>query len=111
MFTPPSPLPLTAPDMAADSSGAAPACLQGKGPGERAAILHQHLGRRELTDVIIETIRPRAGMGRGCVGGARCWQEPAAARGVLPGGVWYLEKGFQGVGWVLGGFKGRSARS
>lgn len=63
--------------MAADSSGAAPACLQGKGPGERAAILHQHLGRRELTDVIIETIRPRAGTGRGCGG------VPGAGRSLL----------------------------
>ncbi|NWQ82035.1 BRAP protein, partial [Columbina picui] len=64
-----SPLPLgfaysaAAPEMAAESSGAAPpavpACLEGKGPGERAAILHQHLGRREMTDVIIETIQPR----------------------------------------------------
>lgn len=57
-----------APDMAAESTGAAPAavpaCLEGKGPGERAAILHQHLGRREMTDVIIETIQPRAGTGR-----------------------------------------------
>lgn len=55
--------------MAAESTGAVPAavpaCLEGKGPGERAAILHQHLGRREMTDVIIETIQPRAGTGRG----------------------------------------------
>lgn len=51
--------------MAAESSGAIPACLEGKGPGERAAILHQHLGRREMTDIIIETIRPRAGTGTG----------------------------------------------
>lgn len=101
MFTPP-PL-LTAPDMAADSSGAAPACLQGKGPGERAAILHQHLGRRELTDVIIETIRPRAGTGRGCGGcpvlaGACCcyWGAPRwglVSRKGGPGG-WL---GFGGV--------------
>uniref|UniRef100_A0A8B9G8N0 BRCA1-associated protein n=1 Tax=Amazona collaria TaxID=241587 RepID=A0A8B9G8N0_9PSIT len=49
-----------APEMAAEGTGSAvPACLQGKGPGERAAILHQHLGRREMTDVIIETIHPR----------------------------------------------------
>lgn len=68
--------------MAADSSGAAPACLQGKGPGERAAILHQHLGRRELTDVIIETIRPRAGTGRGGVPGTgRSLLVPVGVRG------------------------------
>lgn len=53
----------------------------------------------------------RRGGCEGVWGGARCWQEPAAARGVLLGGAWYLEKGFQGVGWVLGGFKGRDARS
>lgn len=59
--------------MAAESTGAAPAavpsCLEGKGPGERAAILHQHLGRREMTDVIIETIQPRPGTGLGGEGG------------------------------------------
>lgn len=55
--------------MAAESTGAAPvavpSCLEGKGPGERAAILHQHLGRREMTDVIIETIQPQSGTGLG----------------------------------------------
>lgn len=60
--------------MAAESTGAAPAavpaCLEGKGPGERAAILHQHLGRREMTDVIIETIQPRAGTALGECPGA-----------------------------------------
>lgn len=57
--------------MAAESSGAVPACLEGKGPGERAAILHQHLGRREMTDIIIETIQPRAGTGPGGKFGGR----------------------------------------
>lgn len=57
--------------MAAESSGAVPACLEGKGPGERAAILHQHLGRREMTDIIIETIQPRAGTGTGGKFGGR----------------------------------------
>ncbi|XP_023372635.1 BRCA1-associated protein isoform X2 [Otolemur garnettii] len=33
------------------------ACLEGKSPGEKAAIIHQHLGRREMTDVIIETMK------------------------------------------------------
>lgn len=63
--------PRAAPEMAAESSGAVPpavpACLEGKGPGERAAILHQHLGRREMTDVIIETIQPRPGTAGGAV--------------------------------------------
>ncbi|ERE76999.1 BRCA1-associated protein [Cricetulus griseus] len=35
----------------------AAACLEGKSPGEKAAIIHQHLGRREMTDVIIETMK------------------------------------------------------
>ncbi|XP_036028024.1 BRCA1-associated protein [Onychomys torridus] len=35
----------------------ATACLEGKSPGEKAAIIHQHLGRREMTDVIIETMK------------------------------------------------------
>ncbi|XP_039735394.1 BRCA1-associated protein isoform X3 [Pteropus medius] len=33
------------------------ACLEGKSPGEKAAIIHQHLGRREMTDMIIETMK------------------------------------------------------
>ncbi|XP_073863991.1 BRCA1-associated protein isoform X4 [Macaca fascicularis] len=33
------------------------ACLEGKSPGEKVAIIHQHLGRREMTDVIIETMK------------------------------------------------------
>ncbi|NWR91398.1 BRAP protein, partial [Furnarius figulus] len=63
-------------DMAGGSTGAGPtalpACLQGKGPGERAGGLHQHLGRREMGGVIIETIRPRPGgeaAGEGGTGG------------------------------------------
>ena len=40
----------------------AAACLEGKSPGEKAAIIHQHLGRREMTDVIIETIKSNPGM-------------------------------------------------
>lgn len=39
----------------------AAACLEGKSPGERAAIIHQHLGRREMTDVIIETMKASPG--------------------------------------------------
>uniref|UniRef100_G3VV79 BRCA1-associated protein n=1 Tax=Sarcophilus harrisii TaxID=9305 RepID=G3VV79_SARHA len=31
--------------------------LEGKAPVEKAAIIHQHLGRREMTDMIIETIK------------------------------------------------------
>ena len=38
------------------------ACLEGKSPGEKAAIIHQHLGRREMTDVIIETMKANPGM-------------------------------------------------
>ena len=38
------------------------ACLEGKSPGEKAAIIHQHLGRREITDVIIETMKANPGM-------------------------------------------------
>ncbi|KAL4665671.1 hypothetical protein H8957_012296 [Semnopithecus entellus] len=33
------------------------ACLEGKSPGEKVAVIHQHLGRREMTDVIIETMK------------------------------------------------------
>ncbi|XP_072877217.1 BRCA1-associated protein isoform X3 [Chlorocebus sabaeus] len=33
------------------------ACLEGKSPGEKVSIIHQHLGRREMTDVIIETMK------------------------------------------------------
>ncbi|XP_072270038.1 BRCA1-associated protein [Pyxicephalus adspersus] len=36
----------------------ATAYLDGKMAVEKAAILHQHIGRREMTDVIIETIGP-----------------------------------------------------
>lgn len=36
------------------------ACLEGKSPGEKAAVIHQHLGRREMTDVIIETMKANA---------------------------------------------------
>uniref|UniRef100_A0ACB8FZI6 Uncharacterized protein n=1 Tax=Sphaerodactylus townsendi TaxID=933632 RepID=A0ACB8FZI6_9SAUR len=39
---------------------AATACLEGKAPVEKAAIIHQHLGRREMTDMIIETIKPNS---------------------------------------------------
>lgn len=38
------------------------ACLEGKSPGEKAAIIHQHLGRREMTDMIIETMKSNTGM-------------------------------------------------
>jgi hypothetical protein len=38
------------------------ACLEGKSAGEKAAIIHQHLGRREMTDVIIETMKANSGM-------------------------------------------------
>lgn len=37
------------------------ACLEGKSPGEKAAVIHQHLGRREMTDVIIETMKSDPG--------------------------------------------------
>ncbi|XP_063171502.1 BRCA1-associated protein isoform X2 [Candoia aspera] len=40
------------------SLAAATVSLEGKAPVERAAIIHQHIGRREMTDVIIETIKP-----------------------------------------------------
>ncbi|XP_056360671.1 BRCA1-associated protein [Oenanthe melanoleuca] len=71
-----------APDMAAESTGAAPAalpaCLEGKGPGERAAILHQHLGRREMTDVIIETIQPRADEAKAAMEGGKSSEASSA---------------------------------
>lgn len=35
--------------------------LEGKAPVEKATIIHQHIGRREMTDVIIETIKPDPG--------------------------------------------------
>ncbi|XP_078523568.1 BRCA1-associated protein [Lissotriton helveticus] len=38
----------------------ASAALAGKDPVEKAALLHQHLGRREMTDVIIETVQSGA---------------------------------------------------
>uniref|UniRef100_A0A8C5MRD5 BRCA1-associated protein n=1 Tax=Leptobrachium leishanense TaxID=445787 RepID=A0A8C5MRD5_9ANUR len=34
----------------------AAAHLEGKAPVDKAAILHQHIGRREMTDMVIETI-------------------------------------------------------
>lgn len=40
---------------------AAAACLEGKAPVEKAAIIHQHIGRREMTDMIIETLEPNSG--------------------------------------------------
>ncbi|XP_013927629.1 PREDICTED: BRCA1-associated protein [Thamnophis sirtalis] len=40
------------------SLAASAVTLEGKVPVERATIIHQHLGRREMTDVIIETIKP-----------------------------------------------------
>lgn len=43
------------------SLAAASVSLEGKAPVERAAIIHQHIGRREMTDVIIETIKPDPG--------------------------------------------------
>ncbi|NXC89574.1 BRAP protein, partial [Cercotrichas coryphoeus] len=71
-----------APDMAAESTGAAPAavpaCLEGKGPGERAAILHQHLGRREMTDMIIETIQPRADEAKAAMEGGKSSEAASA---------------------------------
>uniref|UniRef100_A0A8C9L9E0 BRCA1-associated protein n=1 Tax=Pavo cristatus TaxID=9049 RepID=A0A8C9L9E0_PAVCR len=66
--------------MAAESSGAVPACLEGKGPGERAAILHQHLGRREMTDIIIETIQPRADEAKAAVEGRKSSEAMAEDR-------------------------------
>ncbi|XP_042297756.1 BRCA1-associated protein isoform X3 [Sceloporus undulatus] len=42
------------------SLAAATASLEGKAPVERAALIHQHIGRREMTDMIIETIKPNA---------------------------------------------------
>ncbi|XP_074869158.1 BRCA1-associated protein isoform X2 [Carettochelys insculpta] len=39
------------------SLASAAACLEGKAPMEKAAIIHQHIGRREMTDMIIETIK------------------------------------------------------
>ncbi|XP_034646704.1 BRCA1-associated protein [Trachemys scripta elegans] len=39
------------------SLASATACLEGKAPMEKAAIIHQHIGRREMTDMIIETIK------------------------------------------------------
>ncbi|XP_069816889.1 BRCA1-associated protein isoform X1 [Dendropsophus ebraccatus] len=39
----------------------AAACLEGKTPAEKTTILHQHIGRREMTDMIIETIGPNPG--------------------------------------------------
>ncbi|KAG8146009.1 hypothetical protein E2320_012426 [Naja naja] len=43
------------------SLAAAAVTLEGKAPVERATIIHQHIGRREMTDVIIETIKPGPG--------------------------------------------------
>ncbi|XP_030074674.1 BRCA1-associated protein [Microcaecilia unicolor] len=39
--------------------GVASVRLEGKAPVEKAALLHQHIGRREMTDVIIETINSK----------------------------------------------------
>ncbi|XP_039360723.1 BRCA1-associated protein isoform X1 [Mauremys reevesii] len=39
------------------SLASATACLEGKAPMEKAATIHQHIGRREMTDMIIETIK------------------------------------------------------
>ncbi|MEE6503897.1 hypothetical protein FKM82_005005 [Ascaphus truei] len=36
----------------------ATACLDGKAPVEKTTLMHQHIGRREMTDMIIETIGP-----------------------------------------------------
>ncbi|XP_028597145.1 BRCA1-associated protein isoform X1 [Podarcis muralis] len=44
------------------SLAAATASLDGKEPVEKAAIIHQHIGRREMTDMIIETIKPDAAL-------------------------------------------------
>ncbi|XP_040202410.1 BRCA1-associated protein isoform X2 [Rana temporaria] len=44
---------------------AAAGYLDGKTPVEKAAILHQHIGRREMTDVIIETIGPNTDAPKG----------------------------------------------
>uniref|UniRef100_H3AWI6 BRCA1-associated protein n=1 Tax=Latimeria chalumnae TaxID=7897 RepID=H3AWI6_LATCH len=40
-------------------------CLEGKTSTEKTAILHQHLGRREMTDMIIETINSGPGVASG----------------------------------------------
>ena len=53
------------------------ACLEGKSAGEKAAIIHQHLGRREMTDVIIETMKARAGMPTGSLAALK-YSEPLA---------------------------------
>lgn len=45
-----------------NSLAAAAASLEGKAPVERATIIHQHIGRREMTDMIIETIKPDSGI-------------------------------------------------
>ncbi|XP_077318135.1 BRCA1-associated protein isoform X1 [Lithobates pipiens] len=44
---------------------AAAGYLDGKTPVEKTAILHQHIGRREMTDVIIETIGPNTDAPKG----------------------------------------------
>ncbi|NWU62675.1 BRAP protein, partial [Pterocles burchelli] len=71
-----------APEMAAESTGpapaAVPACLEGKGPGERAAILHQHLGRREMTDMIIETLQLRTGETKAAMEGRKSSEAASA---------------------------------
>lgn len=43
------------------SLASARACLEEKAPMEKAAIIHQHIGRREMTDMIIETIKSNPG--------------------------------------------------
>lgn len=53
------------------------ACLEGKSAGEKAALIHQHLGRREMTDVIIETMKASSGMPSGSLG-VLLYSEPLA---------------------------------
>ncbi|XP_067329183.1 BRCA1-associated protein isoform X2 [Anolis sagrei] len=40
------------------SLAVATASLEGKAAVERASLIHQHIGRREMTDMIIETLKP-----------------------------------------------------
>ncbi|XP_062814462.1 BRCA1-associated protein isoform X1 [Anolis carolinensis] len=42
------------------SLAVATASLEGKAAVERASLIHQHIGRREMTDMIIETLKPDA---------------------------------------------------
>lgn len=41
--------------------GAAKRTLSGKSDLERAAVLHQHIGRRAMGDMVIETFEPSPG--------------------------------------------------